>query len=98
MKVERPSETVDACDLCHRQKIYLKKCIVCGKDYCLSCEAIMSGCMHQPDVCEGCGREKNVIQVVVKYAKEISDTVSRRDEKLKNCCSEKIHDRHGDEL
>lgn len=84
MKIERPSEIVEVCDLCQRQKIYLKKCIVCGKDYCLLCESVIPGCMHQPGICKDCGGDQYVKDVVLKYSKDILNIVNRRDQELKN--------------
>ena len=84
MKKEIPSEVVDVCDICKSQKTYLEKCIVCGKEYCNICEAVMSGCMHQPDICKDCGKDEHVKFVVHKYAKNIFDIVNYRTQELIN--------------
>lgn len=84
MKVEIPSKFVNACDICQNQNLYLKKCIVCGKEYCFICEAVIPGCMHPPDICKDCGKDEKVQFVVHKYAKNIFDIVNYRDQELIN--------------
>ena len=36
----RPEETVSFCDFCKNEKVYLTKCKVCDREYCLVCGGI----------------------------------------------------------
>lgn len=71
------------CDVCHREVGWLDKCIVCGKDYCVTCDAIMSGCIVKPDCCRECAKREDVKKIVYHFAKPIVDILKQRDSKLK---------------
>lgn len=81
MKIKVPAKTVEACDICQRQVGggLLSKCVVCGKEYCHICEAIMCGCIHQPKICEHCGANEKVKSVVQRFAKPILTLILKRD-------------------
>lgn len=84
MKVTVPSRTVEACDICHRQLGggLLTKCIVCGKEYCHTCEAIICGCVHRPDLCKKCAEHESVREVVGNFSKPLSDVLKLREKSL----------------
>lgn len=59
------------------------KCIVCGNEYCMLCEAIIPCIVHRANICKDCGRNENVGVILLKHAKIISTTIDNRDEELK---------------
>ena len=81
MKIRIPSKTVCACDICERESAssLLDKCVVCGREYCCTCRAIMCGCVHQPDVCKKCGDNEAVRAAVETFAPRISRVLDARD-------------------
>jgi hypothetical protein len=84
MKIKVPSKTVEVCDICQRQTGgVLTKCVVCYKEYCHLCEAIMAGCVHQPDVCKECAEHPKVKAVVERYAPLLVKLLKQRDRALK---------------
>ena len=82
MKIRVPSKTVTVCDICKRESLVLTACVVCGKEYCLTCKAIMAGCVHQSDVCRTCGESDLVKAVVERYVKPLITLLKRRDKAL----------------
>jgi hypothetical protein len=85
MKVEIPSKVIEVCDICHCDKSVYEKCVVCGRQYCMICRAIMPGCIRQPDVCSECGETESVIAVVNKFVKPLVSILERRNIALKQC-------------
>ena len=85
MKVKVPSKTVEVCDRCKRARDggLLTVCVMCGREYCYACEAIMCGCVHQPDLCRDCGETDAAKAVVEKYAKRLARIVRQRVDALK---------------
>lgn len=83
MKQRVPAKMVLVCDICHRQDGYLTKCLVCGREYCLLCRGIISGCMIMPDICRECDDKPEVKTLVDKYADKIVPIVRQRDAALK---------------
>lgn len=79
MKKMLPPREIEVCDCCHRENGYLITCKFCGGRYCLSCRAIISGCVHQVDVCRNCDDEPELIAVVEKYAPLILSVLKARD-------------------
>lgn len=84
MKIKVPSKTVEACDICERQCAgsLLTKCVICGKEYCHICEAIMCGCIHQPDVCKKCAAHDAVKATVERFAPLLTGLLKRRNKAL----------------
>lgn len=83
MKIKKPAEEVDVCDLCQRETgSLLTQCIICGKEYCFSCNAYFPGCWVRPNVCKKCGGKNDVISIVGKYADKITPIIRERDKIL----------------
>lgn len=85
MKIKVPAKEVEACDICSRTSStgLLTKCVVCGKEYCCVCEAIMPGCVHQPDICRQCGSLPKVRAFIERYAPLIGDVLKKRNASLR---------------
>lgn len=67
------------CDICQRPTSgLLYKCACCGKEYCSTCEAIVCGCIHQPDICKSCGEIEGVKMAIEKYVNPLVKILSRR--------------------
>ncbi len=81
MKVKIPSKTVEVCDLCRREipSGCWSKCIICKKEYCRTCEAIIGGCIHQPKLCRECSKRDAVYDVVQRFASRIQRVLDDRD-------------------
>lgn len=79
MKKTLPPREVELCDCCNREMGYLETCKFCGGRYCLSCRALIPGCIHQVDVCRNCGEEPALVAVVEKYAPLIKSVLEARD-------------------
>lgn len=78
MKIKVPSKTVEACDICGRQNSLLDECEVCKREYCFTCEAIICGCVHQPDVCRECAESDKVRAVILRFVKPLVDVLKKR--------------------
>lgn len=85
MKIKLAAKTVEACDICERQYAgsLLTKCIICKKEYCHCCEAIMCGCIHQPQICKKCGDNEKVRATVDRFADPIVAVLRKRDTALR---------------
>ena len=81
MRAVIPEKIVELCDICEREG-YLSKCKACGKMYCLTCEAIIIGCIHEMDVCIKCGNNERVNAIAQKYAPLILSVLKKRDKEL----------------
>ena len=81
MKIKVPSKTVEVCDRCRGERSagLLTKCVACGREYCGTCEAIICGCIHQPDICQDCGETEEVRAVVMRYAPRLRAMLKQRD-------------------
>jgi hypothetical protein len=81
MKLKKPAEEIEVCDYCSRSG-YLQTCIVCGGQYCLLCEGMISGCWISPRICKVCSTRKDVNLIVEKYAQKISPIIDVRTTEL----------------
>lgn len=77
MKITKPREVVEVCDICRRGG-FLQTCVVCGQRYCLTCHHAMSGSWVSPDICEECAKRDDVIAMVARYAKQITPIIKKR--------------------
>jgi hypothetical protein len=82
MKIKVPSKTVEACDICKRAAGILETCLICGKEYCWSCEPYLPGCMMKPHVCKNCDDRKDVLAVVARYSVDFVKIYKLRDKAL----------------
>ena len=83
MKATVPARQVDYCDICYRETGYLRKCVACGREYCLTCEAVVVGCVHKMQVCRECGESDVVACIAKEYAPLILAVLEERDEALR---------------
>lgn len=83
VNVKVPSKTIEVCDFCRRESSVLNECACCGRDYCTICEAIICGCVDQPQVCKQCGKNEEVVKVVLRFAKPILAVLQKRQTALK---------------
>jgi hypothetical protein len=80
MKIKVPSKTIEVCDFCKRDGHgCLTRCVICGKDYCHSCEAMICGCIHQPEICKSCGENEGVKDVILIFAGKLKKLLHKRD-------------------
>lgn len=84
MKKRIPGKIIEVCDICERETAgcVLVRCIVCRKQYCITCEAIMVGCVHKPELCRECGRLDKVKAVIDRFVKPLLAVLDRRDKAL----------------
>lgn len=87
MKIKIPSKTVEACDLCRRETVCLNKCVVCGRDYCHTCEAIIMGCVHRVNACKECADDcvstgEKIRALVRDFATPLDALLKKRDKAL----------------
>lgn len=82
MKIKIPAKTVEACDICQHEGCFLRRCLVCQREFCLTCQAIMAGCMIQPKVCKECDDRDDVRAVVERYSHDFVKTYKLRDKAL----------------
>jgi len=79
MKKMVPAKTVEVCDLCQRDaNLPLTECVVCGKEHCYMCRAVVCGCGIDPEVCRECGRDEKVIDIVSGYSDSLFSIVRDR--------------------
>ena len=83
MKKKLPARMVDCCDVCNRQDSLLRKCLVCGGDYCWICNAVICGCVSSPDVCLPCGQRNDVNAICDRFAPRFAKVQNDRNEVLK---------------
>lgn len=81
MKITIPSKETEVCDICGRDS-YLQTCKACGGRYCLTCDSIITGCVHKLDVCRKCGKTEAVMAIAEKYAPRFVRVIKARDEEL----------------
>lgn len=82
MKIKQPEKEIEVCDLCQYEGV-LRTCIVCGHEYCYTCECIIGGCWVRPTVCRICGNRDDVEKVVRAFADQITPIIAARTEALK---------------
>lgn len=76
-----PEKEVEVCDLCGRDG-YLQTCKACKGRYCLTCDAIITGCVHKLDVCRACGKKPEVLAISEKYVPQLVAVLKSRDAEL----------------
>jgi len=85
MKIKIPSKTIEVCDICEKQSSAgFENCLVCNKQFCWTCRAILVGCMLSPLVCKKCGDREDVIEIVKIYARDFLAFDIARSKALKN--------------
>lgn len=72
---------MEVCDTCGRDG-YLSTCVACKGRYCLTCEAIIIGCVHTLDVCKKCGDTPAVRAISEKYVPKLVALLKARDKDL----------------
>lgn len=74
---------VSACDICEQETAgwALTKCERCGAEYCRSCDGVLPGCVHHPEVCKRC--EQVVAGIVAAYGKQLAAIVRKRSRAIK---------------
>ena len=82
MKIERPAETVEACDFCQRGG-FLETCDVCEREFCLTCQGIVGQSWGFTCVCRECAAREDVIEVCKSYAEQLTPIFRRRKQALK---------------
>lgn len=85
MKIMIPAEEareIEVCDFCKDEKTALWTCPVCHRQFCISCEGIIGGCVIQPDVCKKCARREDVNAIVDSYVEKLRPILDRRKEEL----------------
>lgn len=81
---------VEVCDLCGGEQpdYSLTACVVCGREYCLLCHAVVPNCRVPPKACRDCGKRADVTEVCDRYAKELGEVVGSRDSELRRLARE----------
>lgn len=82
MKIKIPSKEVEACDVCRRPDTYLQTCTSCGGRFCLTCDAVIAGCVHGPTICRRCSENPRVLEVVMKYVPALVEVLKKREKEL----------------
>ena len=78
------TKEVTVCDLCKGEGFFLTECLVCGKEYCCSCEGLIPGCIVRPDVCLECdGLESKVQAICDKFAPRLAKSIKQRDQAIR---------------
>lgn len=83
MKITIPAKVKEVCDICHGDG-FLQTCLTCKGRYCLTCDAIMAGCVHEVDVCRKCSDRQDVQILVKRWAPRISAVIKKRDNQLRH--------------
>ena len=83
MKVTVPAKEVELCDVCRREVAFLDTCLYCGNRYCLTCAAVIAGCIHSVRVCRRCENNETVLAIVSKHATPIKVAIATRDHEIK---------------
>jgi hypothetical protein len=89
MKIKKPEEEIEVCDICQCGG-YLKTCIVCHGQYCLSHQAILPGSYVQSSVCEKCGKRDEVMAVIDRFRPTIKTLVDNRNADLSNLANAQV--------
>lgn len=95
MRVKIPSKTVEGCDICERPvgETLLTTCVICKKRYCNTCEAIVAGCIHQPDICKECARIDCVRETIERFAPKLTKLLNWRDTAMKRLRGKVEHEK-----
>jgi hypothetical protein len=84
MKKRIPAQVIELCDVCGTKPgCSMDKCVVCGRDYCLICRAIVSGCIHSVDICKDCGKDQVVEDTILQFSPKLVTVVRERDAALR---------------
>jgi hypothetical protein len=70
------------CDFCFRENQYLRTCIRCGREFCLTCNGIIPGCGIAPKTCRDCSGSHDVQRLCDQYAPKLSEILKERDAKI----------------
>jgi hypothetical protein len=82
MKKTKPATEIELCDICQRETALLDTCPVCKSRYCLTCRAIIPGCIHTVEVCRKCGHKDDVLAVVMAHAPIIQAAIRARNNEI----------------
>jgi hypothetical protein len=82
MKAMIPAKEVELCDVCEREETYFNTCLFCGARYCITCEAIIAGCIHKVRVCRKCGDLDEVKVIVDHFVPGLLRILDARDNAL----------------
>ena len=83
MKITVPAKEIEFCDICQCERKLLKTCLICGKQYCFFCEALIPGCMISANIGKCCGKRNDVWKIINEYADQIIPILDNRDSALK---------------
>jgi len=90
MKKTIPQKEVEVCDYCGRDG-YLVTCIFCNGRFCLSHgKAIIAGCVHQVPVCQKCGENETVLEIVYRHAPLIDNAIQKRDAEIRKASQHRV--------
>lgn len=77
MKQTLPAKEIEVCDICHREG-YLEVCVTCGKQYCITHQATISGSYGFLHLCCKCGKRDDVKEIAEKYSDKLYDIYQER--------------------
>ena len=81
MKIIKPEEEIEVCDVCQRDG-YLTTCLVCAGKFCLIHRAVLPGCFVTADVCTRCEKREDVEAVIDQFKPTFRVLVDNRDAAL----------------
>ncbi len=82
MKIDKPAESVEVCDFCHRES-FLEVCDVCGKSFCYICTGIVIQSWGFTNLCRECCRRDDVKEVCAIYSRLLTPIFKRRNVALR---------------
>lgn len=82
MKVLRPAEEREVCDLCGADA-YLQQCTVCGKMFCLVCDGVVPASWNFTTLCKRCADREDVQKCCEEYAKRLTPIFKAREVALR---------------
>ncbi len=83
MKITRPAQTVEVCDICRVSSRFLQTCDVCGNQFCLSCEGTVAASWGFTRICRDCAKADVVRAVCAKFAKRLTPIYRAREKALR---------------
>lgn len=88
MRVIIPERIAIVCDFCQREGC-LQQCLMCRRDFCLSCGGKRAAPYVCPQLCQECILRDDVKTVYEEFAEKVRAICTRRDNALRRLTSRK---------
>lgn len=82
MRIRR-NDVIEVCDFCQRFG-YLRRCIICKRQFCLICNGV-GGNVYNQNICKECIKQEDVEEILNKGLKTWRMVQTKQKNLLKQC-------------